>query len=252
MHQRFRRLALFVGAASLSGAGLIVVACGTDNGTATPVPGVDAAKVDGGPGKDGSVVDPDGSVPEGGGTDADCSRYPVLRDNSTAFRCAFKDAGGSDAAPTCTNAEECCNTESKATGPAFCATGKNGSESLCIAQQPVGSTFNAGKGKVWECADKSACGGATPICCMVSDPAQLAMDPKNKVNVGKTIASDDALYPPACNVPRVFKEFGSRCKAACDPTNDLRLCSLNDTCGVGTTCTPFIDFTHFVDRAYCK
>jgi hypothetical protein len=255
MQQRFRKLALFVGATSLAGAGLIMVACGTDNGTATPTPGVDAAKVDGAKPDTGTTPDPDGSIPEGG-TDADCTNNPQLRDNSGGFRCAFKAAdAGVDASPTCANTEECCNTESKATGPGYCATGKDGTEALCIAQQPTGSTFNAGKGRVWECADKSAC-GAGQICCMISDPAQLALDPKNKVNIGKTLASDTRL-PPACNVARVFKEGGSRCKTPaagnCPDANDIKLCSLTDNnCGAGTVCTPFVDFTNFVDRGYCK
>lgn len=253
MHQRFRRLALFVGAASLAGAGLVMVACGTDNGTATPVPGVDAAKGDTGTKDTGTNPDPDGSIPDGG-TDADCTNNPQLRDNSTGFRCAFKAAdAGADASPTCGNAEECCNTESKTTGPGFCATGKG--EDKCVAQMPTGSTYVAGKGRLWECADKAAC-GATEICCMISDPAQLALDPKNVVNIGKTLASD-TRHPAACNVARVFKEGGSRCKAPtagnCPLATDIKLCSLTDNnCGAGTKCTPFVDFTNFVDRGYCK
>ena len=86
---------------------------------------------------------------------------------------------------------------------------------------------------------------------MISDPAQLAVDPKNKVNIGKTLATD-TRHPAACNVARVFKEGGSRCKTACDPTNEIRLCSMTNPCGVGTVCTPFVDFTNFVDRGYCK
>ena len=248
---------MFVGAASLTGAGLILVACGTDNGTPTPVPAaVDSGNKDTGPKPDtGTNPDPDGGTGEGG-TDADCSNNPVLRDNTASFRCAFKDAGGADASPTCLSAESCCNTESKATGPAFCATGaKDGTEGMCVAQQPAGSTYVAGKGRLWECADKSAC-GATQICCMISDPAQLAMDPKNKVNIGKTLASD-TRHPAACNVARVFKEGGSRCKTPtagnCPDANDIKLCSLTDkNCGAGTTCTPFVDFTNFIDRGYCK
>ncbi len=254
MQQRFRRVALFVGATSIVGAGLIMVACGTDNGNPVATPSVDGGKTDTGGGKTDGQVDPgtDGAVPEGG-VDADCSNNPQLRDNSAGFRCAFKsqDAGGADASPTCGTTQSCCNTESKATGPGYCVDGKNGTEAACIAAGPAnGSTFNAGKGKVWECADKSAC-GAGQTCCMITDPSQIALDPKNAVNIGKTLATD-MRHPAACNVARVFKEGGSRCKATCDAAKDIRLCSLADPCGAGTVCTPFVDFTNFVDRGYCK
>ncbi len=255
MQQRFRRVALFFGATSIVGAGLIMVACGTDNGNPVPTPTVDSGRTDTGGGKtDGPITTDDGSVPEGG-TDADCKNNPILRDNSAGFRCAFKsaDAGGADASPTCASTQSCCNTESKATGPGYCVDGKDSTEAACIAGGPAnGSTFNAGKGKVWECADNSGCtGSAGKICCMITDPAQIALDPKNAVNIGKTLASD-TRHPPACNVARVFKEGGSRCKTSCDAAKDLRLCSLTDPCGAGTVCTPFVDFTNFVDRGYCK
>ncbi len=255
MQQRFRRVALFVGAASLAGAGLIVVACGTDNGDPVATPQVDSGKTETSTGKDGSVTpDTDSSAPDAG-PDADCSNSPILRDNTAGFRCAFKDAGGTDAAPTCTKTEECCNTESKATGPGFCATGKDGTDGLCVAQAPAGSTFNAGKGKAWECADKSAC-GADQICCMIQDPARLALDPKNTLNIGNTPASD-TKHPAACGVKRVYNEGGSRCRTPvagnCPDAKEIKLCSLTDNnCGAGTTCTPFIDFTNFIDRGYCK
>jgi hypothetical protein len=253
MQQRFRRLALFVGAASLAGAGLVVVACGTDNGDPVATPQVDSGKTDTGGGKtDGSNPDTDSSTPDSG-PDADCSNNPQLRDNSAGFRCAFKDAGGGDAAPTCAKDQECCNTESKATGPGFCADGaKNGTDSLCSAQAAAaGSTWTA-KGKAWECSDNTAC-GAGQICCMITDPTLPVTD---KVNIGKTLPTD-TRHPAACNVARVFKEGGSRCKAAvggnCPDARDIKLCSLTDNnCGTGTTCTPFVDFTNFVDRGYCK
>lgn len=248
--KRFRKLAVLVGAASLAGAGLIVACSSSDNGT-TPTPGLDAAKTDTG-NPDTSV----GPTPEAGsdaGPDANCTKPPQLGDNTAGFRCAFQDAGGADGgASPCTNTQECCNTESKATGPGYCANGKDGTEAACIAQMPAGSTFNAGKGHVWECADKSAC-AAGQTCCMIQDPARLALDPvKNKLNIGKSIASDAPKYPVACGFSRVFNEGGSRCKTACLAT-DIKLCSLTDmNCGAGTTCTPFIDFSHSVDRGYCK
>jgi len=259
MQQRFRRLAVFFGISAFAAGGGLMAACGTDNGTPVATPQIEAGKGDtGGGNKETGTPDPEegGTLPDGGGTDADCSNNPVLRDNSASFRCAFKDAGGvADASPTCTNTETCCNTESKATGPGFCATGKSGTDALCVAQAPVGSTFNANKGKAWECADKSNCtGGANAVCCMITDPSAAVGD---KVNIGKTLATD-TKHPAACNVARVYKEGGSRCRIKdgdgnCPNPDEIKLCSMTDNnCGTGTTCTPFIDFTNFIDRGYCK
>jgi hypothetical protein len=246
--QGFRKLALFVGAASLAGGGVFVVACGTDNGSSTvATPQVEA-------GKDSSTT----PVDSGGGTDSaapdsgvDCSKNPKLRDNTAAFRCAFLAADGG---PTCANAETCCNTSDKtdagAFEPAFCATGKTGDTSCKAQAAAKNSTFVAGN--AWECSDNSAC-SAGQVCCMIQDPVRLAADPKNKLNIGNTPATDKN-HPPACGVQRVYNEGGSRCKAACEPAkNDILLCSQTDnSCGAGTTCTPFVDYTNFVDRAYCK
>jgi hypothetical protein len=251
--QGFRKLALFVGAASLAGGGVFVVACGTDNGSSSvPTPQVEG-------GKDSSTT----PVDSGGGTDSaapdsgvDCSKNPKLRDNTAAFRCAFLAAGSGDGgASTCANTETCCNTSDKtdagAFEPAFCATGKTGDTSCKAQAVSKGSTFTAGN--AWECADNSGC-SAGQVCCMIQDPVRLAADPvKNKLNIGNTPATDKN-HPPSCGAQRVYNEGGSRCKAACEPAkNDILLCSLTDnSCGAGTTCTPFVDYTNFVDRAYCK
>ncbi len=246
MQQRFRRVALFIGTASLAGLGFLV-ACGTDNGT-TPVPvGTDSAVApkDGGGGTDSSTPDEDGDIPDAAGVD--CSSKPILRDNTAGFRCAFK---APDSGSTCLNTEECCNTADKASGPAFCANAKGG-DAVCAAQAPVGSTYAADSGaKAWECADKSAC-GANEVCCMIQDPVRLAMDPKNTVNIGNTPKSD-TKHPFACGVQRAYNEGGSRCRTTC-AAGEIKLCSMTDnSCGAGTTCTPFIDFTNFVDRGFCK
>jgi hypothetical protein len=260
MQQRFRKLALFVGAASLTGAGLMVVACGTDNGTATPVPGVDGGNKDTGPGKDGTV-DPgqDGSTEDGGADAADCTNNPKLRDFSNNFRCAFLDAGaGTDSGPICQNAQTCCNTSDKVGTvfqPSYCATGVKGTTAPTTCQTgaaAAGSTFN--KGNQWECADKNAC-AAGEVCCVIQDQDRLALDPNNKLNIGNT-PKTDLKHPQACGVQRVYNENGSRCRAAAGgncPAGEIKLCSLSDNnCGAGTTCTPFIDFQNFVDRGFCK
>jgi hypothetical protein len=264
MQQRFRRVALFVGAASLAGAGLIVAACGTDNGDPIPTPNVDSGKGDANNGKDTSVnPDPDSSVPDGGEGGVDCTNSPKLRDFTNNFRCAFIDAGGSDAGPVCQNDQTCCNTSDKvgsAFQPSYCTPGPakgvdtNQVPATCKAGAvAAGSTFNAGN--QWECADKHAC-GAGQICCIIQDQARLAMDAKNKVNIGNTPATD-TKHPAACGVKRVYNEGGSRCRTPvggnCPDAVEIKLCSMTDNnCGAGTVCTPFIDFQNFVDRGYCK
>ena len=91
MQQRFRRLALFVGASALVGAGLIVAACGTDNGsTPVPTPGVDGGGKDSSK-TDGSTTDPDGSTDPDAADAPDCANEPKLRTNTTTsgIYCAF-------------------------------------------------------------------------------------------------------------------------------------------------------------------
>ena len=260
MQKRFRRLAMFMGAAALVSGGVVMLACGTDNGTVATPPIEGGPKVDGGGGGDTSMTDPDtGTDPDAGGADADCSKNPILRDYTNGFRCAF--VAPNDAGPdggtnsNCTNLEECCNTGDKigaAFQPSFCATGKNGTESLCKAQALAhNSSFDAGQ--TWECADKNACAGggaAGPICCLVQDLDRLALDPvKNKLNIGNT-PSTDKNHPPACKVQRSYNDDGSRCRTACAGT-EFRLCSLTDACPAGNTCTPFVDFQN-THRGYCK
>lgn len=254
MQQRIRRLAVFFGISSLASLGLIMAACGTDNGTPVPTPQIESGKADTGGGKETGTnpTDDGGTEVDGGDSGVDCTSNPVLRDNSAGFRCAFKDGSAPDASAICAVGETCCNTESKATGPGYCVAAKTGDVG-CAAAQPPGSTYNVGKGKAWECADNTGCTGAQ-ICCMITDPNAAATD---KVNIGKTLASD-TKHPPACNAARVFKEGGSRCKTKngdgnCPDMKDIKLCSLTDqNCGATATCTPFVDFTNFIDRGYCK
>jgi hypothetical protein len=258
MHTRFRKLAFFVGAAALCAGGLLVVACGTDNGSSTPVPAVDSGKGgDTGVKADGPV-DPglDGSPTVDGGTDADCNNNPKLRDFANNFRCAFVDGG--DAGPICQNNQTCCNTSDKNGStfePSFCANGAKGDgKATCTAAAPAaGSTFVTGN--AWECADKNQC-GAGEVCCVIQDQARLAANPNNKLNIGD-VPKTDTKHPQACGVQRVYNENGSRCRKAvggnCPDAKEIKLCSLSDdNCGAGTKCTPFIDFQNFVDRGFCK
>jgi hypothetical protein len=245
MQQRFRRFALFFGATALAGGGLIMVACGTDNGT-TPTPSLEASTPKDGSGNNSetSTTNPDGGGIADAAAEADCTKDPKLRDYTAGFRCAFSDAGGRDSGSNCTNVETCCNSEDKvgtAFQPSFCAVGKNGDTTCKAGAAGANSSFDAGN--AWECADKNAC-NAGQICCMVVDQAQAAAG--KSLNIGNTLASDKN-HPPACGVKRAFNEGGSRCRTpampgAC-PAGEIKLCSLSDqNCGGGTTCTPFVDF----------
>jgi len=250
MQQRFRKLALFVGATSLAAGAVVMVACGTDNGT-TPTPGFPDAspqnKDSGGSGGDSSTPGTDGAVPDAG-ADADCSKNPVLHDNTMGFRCPFIDAGGSDAGSNCTNTETCCETSDKVGSnfqPSYCAASATKSTVTDVATTNCkaaalanNSSFDAGD--AWECEDNKACGG-TGVCCMIVDPGQAAMG--KTLGIGNTLATDKN-HPPACGVQRAFNEGGSRCRTGTTcPTGEKKLCSLSDmNCAAGTTCTPFVDF----------
>ena len=250
MQQRFRKLALFVGASALVGAGFIVAACGTDNGTSTPLPSVDS----GGGGKDsaktdtGTTPDPDGgTIPDS--STADCSNAPQLRTNTTAggFRCGFYKADaavdGAASLSNCTATQTCCNPGIADGGtfagkfpPAFCADGK-GDEVLCAAQDTnKGSDFQPGFfSHAWECNDDTAC-AAGEKCFMYTSP-HVTNAGTDKANVGV-----DTKAPAACKQFKAFKEGGSKCHAAPAAAGEIQLCSMNDTtpvCGTGTTCQPF-------------
>jgi hypothetical protein len=215
---------------------------------------LDAAKGDAADGGDpGDAAEGGDAADAGDAGDADapdCSANPQLRDYSAGFRCAFADAGN------CINGETCCYPGGKGAifPPSFCATGKNGDTTCAGGAAAAGSSYDDGGGaEAWECADKSACSPGQ-VCCLIQNPLRLALDPvNNRLNIGNTPATDKN-HPPSCGVQRVYNEGGSRCKAACEAAkNDIRLCSLTDnSCGAGTTCTPFVDFTNAVDRAFCK
>lgn len=250
MQQRFRKLAVFFGAATLAGGGLILVACGTDNGDTVATPQVDAAKPsEGGKTETGTNPGPDGSTTGDGGTDADCTKSPKLRKNENGFYCAFKKSdAGAEGGANCGDLETCCNPSGKIDGgfaPSFCATGKN--EEACQNQAAENkSAFEADAGSAWACADKSNCPNATDVCCLIPDPARA---PK-PLNIGNTPANDKN-YPAACGVKTAYNAGGTRCETgpACR-AGEEKMCSLNDdTCGAGTKCTPFVGF--FRDLGYC-
>ena len=244
MQQRFRKLALFIGAAAFSGASVLVVACGTDNGTATPTPQVDGSKPVGDGGKPDGNVDPetDGSVQDG--NTPDCSRTPILKPTTAAggFLCAFYkgDAAVDGAAglSNCTSGQTCCNP-AKADGgpfdgkfpPSFCAQAKGG-DTICAAEDTAHDSdyqpdFFANS---WECAEKANC-LAGQTCVMVT---AVNVTAGGVANVGK-----DTKAPSSCNVYKAFKQGGSRCKTGAAAQDEVLLCSTDAECGTGTACKPF-------------
>jgi hypothetical protein len=246
MQQRFRKLALFIGATSLAAGGLVVVACGTDNGT-TPTPGLPEASVkETGAGSETGPTPEAGPQPDGGGADADCSKNPILHDNTTGYRCPFIDAGGAEAGSNCTNTQTCCETSDKvgtAFQPSYCTPGGAKGTVDAVTECKAGAAANNSSfdaGNAWECEDKSAC-TAGQICCMIVDPGQMAMG--KTLGIGNTLAADKN-HPPACGVQRAFNEGGSRCRTATTcPTGEKILCSkTDDPCAAPTKCTPFVDF----------
>ena len=116
----------------------MMVACGTDNGT-TPTPRLRGEHAQGRRRWRDGTARPTATAPRRmPAADADCSKNPVLHDNTTDFRCPFIDAGGADAGSNCTNAEICCETSDKVGTnfqPSYCATGgtKGDGDATCQA-----------------------------------------------------------------------------------------------------------------------
>ncbi len=249
MQQRFRKLALFVGASALAGAGFIVAACGTDNGTSTPVPSVDS----GGGGKDssktdtGTTPDPDGgTIPDS--STVDCGHIIALPTNTTAggFRCGHYKADaavdGAASLSNCAATQTCCNPAVADGGafsgkfpPSFCADGKV-DETGCATQGPMhNSDFQPGFfSHAWECSDDTACSSGQK-CFMYTSP-HVTNALTDKANVGPNTKA-----PAACHEFKAFKEGGSKCHAGAAAAGEIQLCSVNDpgTCGAGTSCQPF-------------
>ncbi len=256
MQQRFRRLTVVLVATTLAGGGLILVACGTDNGATIATPQVDAGK-DPGTTRDPVAPTDTDSGDAGAKAPVDCGIVPKLRETIAAdgFRCGFysADAGVDGAAPSknCASTQTCCNPAIAVGGafadarpPSFCADGKNG-ETVCAEQDVAnGSDYQPGfNSNSWECADNANCPNATDICVMFTSKASTNNSP---VNIGPDTRK------PTCNAPRSFKQGGSRCKAG--PTvaaDEIRLCSLTDKgCPATTECTAFN--ANGRDLGYCK
>lgn len=257
MQQRFRRLALFVGASALVGAGFIVAACGTDNGTtATPLPGVDGGK-DSAKTDTGTTPDPDsGTIPDS--STVDCSNEPQLRTNTatSGIYCSFytRDGGaveGGLGSKYCENDDTCCNPADVTAGthqPSYCAQGKGADKCAALAATN-NSIWTADAGSAWECADKNSC-NAGQVCCLTQDLAKLAADPTKKLNIG-TFGKTNPDHPAACNGHAAYNAGGTRCTTGntCG-AGEYKLCSLSDdNCGTGTKCIAIEAF--FRDLGYC-
>jgi hypothetical protein len=245
MQQRFRKLGLFIGASALVGAGFIVAACGTDNGTtATPNPTVDGGGKDANKGDTSTTTDPDASVTDG--STVDCSKAPILRTNTAAdgFFCAFYKPAEAGAPANCAASETCCNPGIADGGafsgkfpPAYCAAGKLADDGCVAAAAAHGSEYQPGFfSNAWQCNDKTAC-AAGEVCVMFTS-AFVKVPGTDKANVGV-----DTKAPAACHQYKAYKQGGSKCVAAAavDKTTQVELCSMNDpgNCGAGTTCQPF-------------
>src|SRR5688572_11046328 len=124
--------------------GVLVAACGTDNGSSSSgqLPTPDTGKPGTSSGTDGnsSGGEVDGSSSGGevdGGADADCSRAARLHNamEAGAFYCPFKTADGGNAGP-CTIDQTCCNPTAKLADGGFQA-------SYCAAS-PVATKTGAG------------------------------------------------------------------------------------------------------------
>lgn len=257
MQQRFRRLAVFFGAASLASAGLIMVACGTDNGDTVVTPPITEAGKDTGKGKDSETPDDRDGGPGSDANAPDCSNEAVLRSNTptSGIYCSFykRDGGAAEGglgASYCENDDTCCNPGKvgSAFPASYCADGKGADKCAAEAAQN-GSTWTAGAGTVWECADKDSC-GAGSVCCFIQDQAALAADPTDKLNPGG-YGNNNPDHPPACQGKAMYNVGGTRCTtgAACGAGEYLVCSKSDDKCGAGTKCQAVE--AQFRDLGYC-
>ncbi len=250
MQLGMRKFVVFTGGVCLAGGAWLIVACSSDSSTSSGgVANVEAGGDTGG--NPPPPPPPPGSGDGGdGGGGADCTAIPKIRDNSNGFYCAFvpklPDGGKQD---YCSNTQECC-------GP-----GKNSDggfpDSYCTADDPkpnadpvmncansaadAGSTWNAGSGSTFECADKNNCGSGQ-ICVLTG--TGITFQPLTK-NAGKDVTGCGAVYAKGATGTRCCTP-GADCPKAPD---EKHLCGMTDTCATGT-CTPFSGV--FRDLAYCK
>lgn len=255
MQQRFRRLALFIGGASLAGAGLVVAACGTDNGDTVATPQVEAGKDTGAKTDSGTPGDTDSAIPDASAPD--CSGEATLRTNTptSGIYCAFykRDGGAAEGglgASYCENDDTCCNPGKvgSAFPPSYCADGK-GADKCAAAAAANNSQWTNDAGTAWECSDKNSC-GAGQVCCFIQDQARLAADPTDKLNPGG-YGNNNPQHPPACNGKAMYNVGGTRCTTgnACAAGEYIVCSKSDDNCGAGTKCTAVE--AQFRDLGYC-
>jgi hypothetical protein len=208
MQQRFRKLALFVGAATLAAGGLVVAACSTDNGGAVPTPAFDGGGVtkEGGGGGGNETGTPEaGPQPDGGGGDAaaDCGKPAMLHlpTGDGGLYCPFSGPAGMNV--SCVDQTEQC-----------CQPAKGAGLSTCAAR---GAACPVANSTVWECEDPSNCAMGQK-CCGHSSAAGTAV----------TVGND------TCG-PFLSKFSGTKCAAAC-ATGELVVCEQQSECTTGT-CT---------------
>ena len=207
MQQRFRKLALFVGAATLAAGGLVIVACSAENVVTTPTfdsGGGGGPKEGGGGGGPEAGMNEAGPQPDGGGADAaaDCGTpaklFPPTADGG--IFCPFSGPPGKNI--SCLDTEQCCEN-AKGAGVSTCA--------------PKGSVCPVAGATVWECEDPANC-PAGQKCCAHSSAAGTAV----------TVSSG------TCGT-FLSKFSGTKCAAAC-ATGELVVCEQQSECTTGT-CT---------------
>jgi hypothetical protein len=213
-----KKLAWFIsGTLLVAAGGIAAIACSSD--PVTPLP-----NVDGGPKKDGGDggVDQDGSTGDGGG-DASC--FAKLRPSATngVFCPNLPRDGGADAGRggNCAPKETCCNGQPKPGAdagfdPTTCSpTGA----SACAA--PTDTTRIV---DYYECTENDDCVNAGEKCCIVGFP-------RDGGAAGKPTKGTDRF---TCSI--FTGEFGTRCKTACDPTNEFQGCQADSDCDNGKKC----------------
>lgn len=250
MQQSTRRLAWFMAGTFSMSAGLVAVACSTDNGGGTtPIPTVDSGK-DGhssSSSSSGSSGDTDGS--SSGGLDAgpDCSGAPKVKSSDGPYCFAVADAGegGAPKGMDCPSADKeiCCSGQRLA--------GDAGFENSTCETATVASSSGGGydpssvcqngftvEPKQYHCTEAKHCPGTGEICCAIGADAGVTLQP----------GSDKDF--PGCNVYFQSAKYvgGTRCQKDC-AAGEIQLCSSDSECKNGKCLPITIDGRY---TGFCK
>ncbi|NOU34486.1 MAG: hypothetical protein HOO96_41870 [Polyangiaceae bacterium] len=213
-----KKLAWFIsGTLLVAAGGIAAVACSSD--PVTPLPNVDSGlKKDAG---DGGTVDPDGGG--GGDSGGDASCFAKLRPSATngVFCPNLPRDGGADAGRggNCAPKETCCNGQPKPGADAgFDLTTCTPTGTACDAPTDTTRVVDS-----YECTENDDCPTAGDKCCIIGFPRDGGANAKPSKGTDRFTCS-------------IFNgEFGTRCKTACDPTNEFQGCQSDADCA-GKTC----------------